>query len=72
MAKNFGTANFKSRAMRPGETDVPNPAAGAQRKLNLGSLGGAKSAGAVKGPSKLGQGVDIMKPPPKRGSKRGF
>ena len=55
-----GAPQFGSRAMRPGETDMPNPAPGRQ--------GAAPSLGAapkMKGPPKM----KGFKPP---GSKRGF
>ena len=62
-------ANFQSRAMRPGETDVPNPAAGRQKKMDLGTLGGSPGAGKVKGPTKIGKGIPApsLQFPAKRG-----
>lgn len=71
MAKNPGfNAKFGSRAMRPGETDVPNPAPGRQSSgMSLGSLKGPKSTLGPTAPTKVGKGLPQaqMQFPAKRG-----
>ena len=69
MAKGGFNAKFGSRAMRPGETDTPNPAPG--RQGGKGGLGGPPSLGSMGKAPKVSKVPPAMTAPPKRG-RRGF